>query len=153
VGEIARSSKWCPVQRLGATTEEPNAMDWVFSRSQRTASWEKPGSISYCRRWNFDPTSGHRLCSTHFTRDCFERDPLKMMELGVDGTFKRRLKPDATPNVPLASPDPEKKKWRNSSCSTPTHSQGSTTEASKGRGMWFLTLQHYTCAKASREDR
>ena len=39
-----------------------------------------------------------------------------MMELGVDGTFKRRLKPDATPNVPLAtpnvplaSPDPEKK--------------------------------------------
>jgi hypothetical protein len=49
--------------------------------------------------WNFDPTSGHRLCSTHFTRDCFERDPLRMMELGVDGTFKRRLKPDATPNV------------------------------------------------------
>ena len=65
--------------------------------------------IHYCRRWNFDPTSGHRLCSTHFTRDCFERDPLRMMELGVDGTFKRRLKPDATPNVPLASPDPEKK--------------------------------------------
>ena len=32
-----------------------------------------------------------------------------MMELGVDGTFKRRLKPDAAPNVPLASPDPEKK--------------------------------------------
>jgi hypothetical protein len=33
------------------------------------------------------------------------------MELGVDGTFKRRLKPDAAPNVPLglASPDPEKK--------------------------------------------
>jgi hypothetical protein len=47
-----------------------------------------------------------------------------MMELGVDGTFKQRLKPDAAPNVPLASPDPEKK-WRNSSCSTPTHSQGS----------------------------
>ena len=109
--------------------------------------------IHYCRRWNFDPTSGHRLCSTHFTRDCFERDPLRMMELGVDGTFKRRLKLDATPNVPLASPDPERKKWRNSSCSTPTHSQGSTTEASKGRGMRFLTLQHYTCAKASREDR
>jgi hypothetical protein len=34
----------------------------------------------------YDPTSGHRLCSTHFTRDCFERDPLRMMELGVDGT-------------------------------------------------------------------
>ena len=66
--------------------------------------------IHYCRRWNFDPTSGHRLCSTHFTRDCFERDPLRMMELGVDGTFKRRLKPYATPNMPLASPDPEKKK-------------------------------------------
>jgi hypothetical protein len=47
-----------------------------------------------------------------FTRDCFERDPLRMMELGVDGTFKRRLKPDATPNVPLASPDPERKKCR-----------------------------------------
>ena len=36
-------------------------------------------------------------------------DPLRMMELGIDGTFKRRLKPDAAPNVPLASPDPEKK--------------------------------------------
>jgi hypothetical protein len=38
-------------------------------------------------------------------------DPLRMMELGVDETFKRRLKPDAAPNVPLglASPDPEKK--------------------------------------------
>ena len=30
-----------------------------------------------------------------------------MMELGVDGTFKLRLKPDAAPNVPLASSDPE----------------------------------------------
>jgi hypothetical protein len=29
-----------------------------------------------------------------------------------DGTFKRRLKPDAAPNVPLASPDPEKKNGR-----------------------------------------
>ena len=46
--------------------------------------------IHYCRRSNFDPTSGHRLCSAHFTRDCFERDPFRMMELGVDGTFKRR---------------------------------------------------------------
>jgi hypothetical protein len=35
--------------------------------------------------------------------------PLRMMELDVDGTFKRRLKLDATPNVPLASPDPKKK--------------------------------------------
>jgi len=34
---------------------------------------------------------------------------LRMMEVGVDGTFKRRLEPNATPNVPLASPDPEKK--------------------------------------------
>ena len=65
--------------------------------------------IHYCRRWNFNPTSGHRLCSAHFTRDCFERDPFRMMELGVGGTFKRRLKPGATPNVPLASLDPEKK--------------------------------------------
>jgi hypothetical protein len=28
-------------------------------------------------------------------------DPLRMMELGVDGTFKRRLKPDAAPNVDI----------------------------------------------------
>ena len=70
--EIARSSKWCPVQRLGATTEEPKAMDWVFSfprDGQLRKAW-----IHYCRRWNFDPTSGHRLFSTHFTRDCFEND-------------------------------------------------------------------------------
>jgi hypothetical protein len=43
--------------------------------------------IHYCRRWNFDPTSGHRLCSIHFTRDCFERDPLRMMELGTLSNF------------------------------------------------------------------
>ena len=36
-----------------------------------------------------------------------------MMELGVDETFKRRLNPDAAPNVPLASPDPEKKNGEN----------------------------------------
>jgi hypothetical protein len=51
--------------------------------------------------------------------------------------------------IPKCAPSitwPGEKKWQNSSCSTPTHSQGSTTEASKGRGMWFLTLQHYTCA-------
>jgi hypothetical protein len=44
-----------------------------------------------------------------------------MMELGVDGTFKRRLKPDATPNVPLASPDPEKLQLFN------TYTNGITT--------------------------
>ena len=44
-----------------------------------------------------------------------------MMELGVNGNFKRRLKPDAAPNVPLASPDPEKKNGE-TRYSTPTHS-------------------------------
>ena len=60
------------------------------------------------------------MCSTHFTRDCFEKDPLRMMELGVDGNFKQRLKPDAAPNVPLASPDPKKKNGE-TRYSTPTH--------------------------------
>jgi hypothetical protein len=43
-----------------------------------------------------------------------------MMELGVDGTFKRRLKPDAAPNVPLASLDPEKKNLWFLCCCTQT---------------------------------
>ena len=90
--------------------------------------------IHYCRRWNFDPTSGHRLCSTHFTRDCFERDPLRMMEIGVDGTFKRRLKPDATPNVPLASPDTEKKMAKLQLFNTYTF-PGEHYRSVKGQGM------------------
>jgi hypothetical protein len=43
----------------------------------------------------------------------WEREKTQSIAFGstvvVDGTFKRRLKPDATPNVPLASPNPEKK--------------------------------------------
>jgi hypothetical protein len=67
----------------------------------------------------------------------------------LQATTEARCNPKCVPSITW----PGEKKWRNSSCSTPTPSQGNTTEASKGRGMWFLTLQHYLCANASREDR
>ena len=67
----------------------------------------------YCKRWNFVPGNSHRLCSAHFSRDCFDRDPLRMVQLGVHGTINARLKTDAIPDVPLQSAD-EKKDGDNS---------------------------------------
>jgi hypothetical protein len=64
-------------------------------------------------------------------------DPLRMMELGVDGTFKRRLKLDATPNVPLASPDPEEKK---SSVVAPKRCTGHHLELLAISPTWMFVL-------------
>lgn len=55
----------------------------------------------YCKRWNFVPGPSHRLCSAHFSKDRFTQDPLRMAELGVQGKFQARLKPDAVPSIPL----------------------------------------------------
>jgi hypothetical protein len=45
VGEIARSSKWCPVQRLGATTEEPKAMEYVGVEQLEFCHFFSPGQV------------------------------------------------------------------------------------------------------------
>lgn len=55
----------------------------------------------YCRRANFVPRPGHRLCSDHFTLDNFEMHPEKLKEIGFQGTYKARLKPTAYPDVPI----------------------------------------------------
>lgn len=55
----------------------------------------------YCRRWDFVPKSGHRLCSVHFSNNCYAMDPDTFANLGMAASFKRRLKPGAIPDVPL----------------------------------------------------
>ena len=57
--------------------------------------------LSMMRRDNFVPKSGSRLCSEHFTDDCFERS-LKSelsVEVGYKRAPKRRLLPDAVPTI------------------------------------------------------
>jgi hypothetical protein len=92
---------------LGATTEEPKAMDWVFSRSQRTASWEKPGSI----------TVDDGISIQHQVTDCAPpTSPVTALK-GILWEWWNLvlMEPSNVPLAGLASPDPEEKKWRNSS--------------------------------------
>jgi hypothetical protein len=100
---------------LGATTEEPKAMDWVFSRSQRTASWEKPGSI----------TVDDRISIQHQVTDCAPpTSPVTALKgilwewWNLQATTEARCNPKCAPSITW----PGEKKWRNSSCSIPTHS-------------------------------
>ncbi|XP_061170315.1 THAP domain-containing protein 1-like [Saccostrea echinata] len=55
----------------------------------------------YCRRKNFTPTSGHRLCSDHFSPNCFKQDPQLLRKMGLQETFRKRLRLNAVPDVPL----------------------------------------------------
>lgn len=59
--------------------------------------------VHYCKRWDFVPQPGNRLCSAHFSPNCFERDVSRFTDLGLEGNFRPRLKSDATPDVPLSS--------------------------------------------------
>ncbi|XP_076110383.1 uncharacterized protein LOC143079094 isoform X1 [Mytilus galloprovincialis] len=55
--------------------------------------------IHFCRRWNFVPGPNHRLCSAHFSKQSFTKDPDLMTQLGI--TYKLTLLPDAKPDVPV----------------------------------------------------
>ena len=59
----------------------------------------------YCRRKEFIPTSGHRLCSMHFSSNCFMQDPQFLAQIGLQETFKKRLKPNSVPDIPLLTED------------------------------------------------
>nr|XP_022316756.1 THAP domain-containing protein 11-like [Crassostrea virginica] len=59
----------------------------------------------YCRRKEFIPTSGHRLCSVHFSSNCFMHDPQLLDQIGLQETFKKRLKPNSVPDIPLLTED------------------------------------------------
>lgn len=58
--------------------------------------------IYYCRRKDFTPGDGHRLCSVHFSNKCYDQDPEMLRTLGLEYSFRKRLKPDAVPDIPLA---------------------------------------------------
>jgi hypothetical protein len=57
------------------TTEEPKAMDLSFFSFPKDDQLRKAW-IHYCRRWNFNPTSGHKLCSCQWLlwKGSFEND-------------------------------------------------------------------------------
>nr|XP_034334865.1 uncharacterized protein LOC117692019 [Crassostrea gigas] len=57
--------------------------------------------IYYCRRKDFTPGDGHRLCSVHFSNKCYDQDPEMLSTLGLEYSFRKRLKPDAVPDIPL----------------------------------------------------
>lgn len=54
----------------------------------------------FCKRESFVPTTNHRLCSDHFTKNQLQRDPAHLERLGYEGA-RTRLKVDAVPDVPL----------------------------------------------------
>ena len=64
--------------------------------------------VLYCKRQDFTKSSKHsKLCSKHFTRDCFERDPETMKKYGYENALPT-LKTDAVPDVPLVlQPSPK----------------------------------------------
>ncbi|XP_052088988.1 THAP domain-containing protein 1-like [Mytilus californianus] len=70
----------------------------------------------YCKRWDFLPSTGHRLCSAHFTNACYDRDPEVLKNLEGCPTMKPKLRPNAVPDIPLtqpttAEPRPPIPKW------------------------------------------
>ncbi|KAI0216184.1 hypothetical protein LSAT2_031773 [Lamellibrachia satsuma] len=54
--------------------------------------------LAQINRANFKPTKHSRLCSAHFEKSCFGRDPKKMAALGWVGA-KVSLKQDAVPTI------------------------------------------------------
>ena len=57
--------------------------------------------VHYCRRANFkEPGSCSKLCSKHFSRDQYARDPKWMLEYGYEKA-QPKLKGDAVPDLPL----------------------------------------------------
>lgn len=50
--------------------------------------------IYYCRRKDFTPGDGHRLCSVHFSNKCYDQDPEMLSTLGLEYSFRKRLTPD-----------------------------------------------------------
>ena len=61
--------------------------------------------LARIRRLGFQPGKNDRVCSTHFTPDCFELDMRSDLLLSRDLTGvkkpKRRLRPDAVPSLRL----------------------------------------------------
>ena len=54
--------------------------------------------LAHINRANFKPTKHSRLCSAHFEKSCFDRDPKKMAALGWVRA-RISLKQDAVPTI------------------------------------------------------
>ena len=68
--------------------------------------------VRYCKRKDFTkPSEYWKLCSKHFSRDCFERDTEKMEKHGYENA-QPHLKPDTVPDIPLVLVLPSPKKQR-----------------------------------------
>ena len=65
--------------------------------------------IDYCKRADFSEAKPFStICSKHFSRSQYERDPLKMAEFGYNNA-RPKLKDEAIPDIRLIVPAAEKK--------------------------------------------
>ena len=107
---------WFIVQDLVVITKRKRKMDYVFFSFPKDSNLRKVWT-HYCKRSNFVPGPSHRLCSAHFSKDSFTQDTWRMAELGVNGKFQARLKPDAVPSMPLALSQQRGERWQTHSTS------------------------------------
>ena len=80
-------------------------------------SW--PSNPQYARVWtravrntraDFSPSPSSKLCSAHFTEDCFEDQTVIARSLGL--SMKKTLKPEAVPTIFTCDDLPGKRKRR-----------------------------------------
>ena len=89
----SRLVKGCGIHFFSFPKEEKRCKQWIY----------------YCKRADFtEAKSFSTICSKHFSRSQYERDPLKMAELGYKDA-RPKLKDEAVPDIPLILPAADKK--------------------------------------------
>jgi hypothetical protein len=88
--------------------------------------------VHYCRRKDFIPGKGHRLCSVHFSNECFEKRPELIKQMGLK--FNKQLKTGAVPNIPLLMDDDEP------ICKKKKKKRGIYAKTPESRALLFLSI-------------
>ena len=71
------------MKRLGVITkQEKKPSDISFFTFPKDTSVRKQWA-HYCRRKDFIPGKGHRVCSVHLTNECFDKDPELKKGMGL----------------------------------------------------------------------
>ncbi|CAC5367591.1 unnamed protein product [Mytilus coruscus] len=94
--DINANQPWCIVQLMGATMKQGKALVSVFFVSQLMFHSGRREHITA-------PGPNHRLCSVHFSKQSYTKDPDMMVQLGM--TYKLTLHPDAKPDAPVPDID------------------------------------------------
>ena len=108
------------------------------AKGGNTSFFSFPKDATLRNRWvanmhrdRFTPAKHSRLCSLHFERSCFDRDPVLMASMGYKGA-RISLKPDAVPTLfpvvqRLLTPSIRIPKASTATVSTPTTSTSAGT--------------------------